>query len=106
MVVPRVFQDMTRQDNRAVQDVIGRIDMYPVEQYDGREKRHDWSRLPSLQPTTPDGGTGETRWVIPDTFFDQLPLVLLHAPPLPGEATRYEEVLAVRVHREFSPVRL
>ncbi len=95
MVVPRVFQDTTRQDNRTVQDLIGRIDMYPVAQYDGREKRQDWSRLPSLKPPTADGDSGETKWVFPKTFFDQLPLVLLDAAPLPGEETRYEEVLAL-----------
>jgi len=95
MVVPRVFQDMTRQDNRTVQDVISRIDMYPLDQFDGREKRHDWSRLSSGKPRAADGGSGETRWVFPNTFFDQLPVILLDAPPLPGEETRYEQVLAV-----------
>ena len=95
MVVPRVFQDITRQDNRAVQDLIGRIDMYPLDQFDGREKRRDWSKLPSVKPRPADGGSGETKWVFPNTFFDQLPLVLLDAPPLPGEETRYEQVLAV-----------
>ena len=95
MVVPRVFQDMTRQDNRTVQNVISRIDMYPVARYDGKEKRQDWGRLPSLKPQMPDGRVGEAKWVIPGTFFDQLPMVLLDAPPLAGEETRYEEVLAV-----------
>jgi hypothetical protein len=95
IVVPRVSQDMTRQDNRTVQDLIGRIDIYPVDQFDGKEKRRDWSKLPSVKPRTADGGSGETQWVFPNTFFDQLPAVLLDAPPLPGEETRYEQVLAV-----------
>jgi len=95
MVVPRVFQDMTRQDNRTLQDLIGRIDMYPLDEFDGREKRHDWSKLSSVKPRTTDGGSGETKWVFPNTFFDQLPVVLLDAPPLVGEETRYEQVLAV-----------
>ena len=95
MVVPRVFQDLTRQDNRTVQDLISRIDMYPLHEFDGREKRHDWSRLPSIKPRGADGGSGETKWVFPNTFFDQLPMVLRDAPPLAGEETRYEEVLAV-----------
>src|SRR4029453_2345285 len=103
MVVPRVFQDMTRQDNRSVQDVISRIDMYPVAHYDGREKRQDWGRLPTLKPPTPDGGQGETKWVFPKAFFDQLPMVLLDAPPLAGEETRYEEVLAVIDAAQKSP---
>jgi len=103
MVVPRVFQDMTRQDNRTVQDLLGRIDMYPVDQYDGREKRRDWSRLPSVKPRTADGGSGETKWVFPNTFFDQLPLVLLDAPPLPGEETRYEQVFAVMDAAQKNP---
>jgi len=103
MVVPRVFQELTRQDNRTVQDLIGRIDVYPVAQYDGREKRHDWSRLPSLKSGTSDSGSGETRWVFPNMFLDQLRLVLRDAPPMPGEETRYEEVLAVIEAAQTNP---
>ena len=104
MVVPRVFQDMTRQDNRSVQDVLARIDMYPVARYDGKEKHQDWGRLPSVKPQTSNGVAGEPKWVVPGTFFDQLPVVLLDAPPLAGEESRYEEVLAVIDATQKNPV--
>jgi hypothetical protein len=94
-IVPRVFQDDTPEDRQAVQPLIGGIDVYPLAEFDGTVKRHDWSQLPRLGSPTGDGGDGETRWVFPKTFFDQLPQVLKDAPPLPGEEARYTQVLAV-----------
>jgi hypothetical protein len=94
-VVPRVFQDDTAEDRRAIQPVIAGIDIYPLSQFDGKMKQHDWSRLPKLASPTGDTGAAETAWVFPEKFFDELPLVLKDAPPLPGEAARYAEVLAV-----------
>ena len=95
MVVPRVFQDDTADDRRAVRRLLGGIDMYPLAEYDGAPRRRDWSALPPLAPSVDDHGGGETRWVFPETFFEQLPAVLKDAPPLPGEETRYSEVLGV-----------
>jgi hypothetical protein len=34
-------------------------------------------------------------WVPTGSFVDTLPVVLAHAPPLPGEEARYVQVLAV-----------
>ena len=100
-VIPRVFQDDTPEDKRAVQAVINGIDMYPLAQYDGRMKRRDWAR----QPRFPAQATGdaETRWVDPEKFFDELPAVLRDAPPLPGEEARYAEVLAVIAAARIDP---
>jgi hypothetical protein len=103
MVIPRVFQDDTPDDKRAIQDVLSLIDLYPVTTYDGNVKRRDWSRLPTLSPPTGNGGPGESRWVLPETFFDQLPAVLADAPPLAGEDTRYAEVLAVIAAAQKDP---
>ena len=84
---PRAYQDDTPEDRRAIQDVISQIDVYPLAEFDGKMKRHDWSKLPHFpQPTS---GGAETRWVFPETFFDQLPLILEDAAPLPGEEPRY-----------------
>lgn len=94
-VVPRVFQDDSAADKKAVQSIINGIDVYALDKYDGKMKQQDWSKLPSLGSPTKDGGSGETKWVFPDTFFDQLPVVLKDAPPLPGEEARYAQVLAV-----------
>lgn len=90
----RVFQDDTAQDNQAVQAVIQGINLYPLAEYDGKVKRQDWSSLP-LQSIAANANGGETRWVRPETFFEQLPLVLRDAPPLPGESANYAQVQAV-----------
>jgi hypothetical protein len=88
-VVPRVFMDDTAEDRQAVQAVIAGIDLYPLAQFDGKIKTHDWRTLPKLRSPTGDDGSGETKWVFPAKFFDELPLVLKDAPPLPGEEARY-----------------
>ena len=94
-VVPRVFQDDTDEDRAAIQDLIAGIDIYRLDQFDGTFKRHNWRQLPTLGSPTGDEGAGETKWVAPETFFDQLPAVLADAPPLPGEEALYAQVLAV-----------
>ena len=47
-------------------------------------KTHDWRKLPVLKSPTGDGGGGETKWVFPDKFLDELPVVLKDAPTLPS----------------------
>ena len=84
---PRAFQDETPEDRRAIQDVINLIDAYPLAEFDGKVKKHDWAKLPHFPQ--PDSGGAETKWVFPETFFDQLPLLLDDARPLPGEEPRY-----------------
>ena len=94
-VAPRVFLDDTPQDRQTVQTVLQGIDMYPLAEYDGEIKRHNWSKLPTF--ATPGSSTSgaETRFVFPDKIFDQLPAVLADAPPLPGEEAHYAQILAV-----------
>lgn len=93
LAAPRVFQDDNPDDKRAVQDVLTRVLMYPLAEYDGKVKSIDWRSLPHL-PGEPHGEE-ETHWVLPDKFVDELPAVLNDAPPLPGEEARYAQVLAV-----------
>ena len=92
---PRVFQDDTREDKRAVQSVLRGIDMYPVNEYDGRMKHQEWQKLPRFYDADDTGSKSETQWVFPEAFFDQLPQILDDAPPLPGEEARYGELRAV-----------
>jgi hypothetical protein len=94
-VVPRVFMDDTAEDRQAIQAVIAGVDVYPLAQFDGKMKMHDWSKLPTLKSPTADDGANETKWVFPDKFFDELPAVLADAPPLPGEEARYAQVRAM-----------
>ena len=104
LIAPRVFQDDTQKDKRAVQDVIAFIDMYPLSKYDGKPRLRDWSKLPTVAAATGDGEPAETRWVFPETFLDQLPAVLADAPPLPGEETRYAEAFAIVEAARKDPV--
>ncbi|WP_245763539.1 DUF1254 domain-containing protein [Paraburkholderia diazotrophica] len=94
IIVPRIFQDDTSEDRQAIQAEIRNIDAYPLAEYDGKMKSHDWRSLPKF-PSPAGSGKGETRWVRPENFFDELPAVLADAPPLPGEQERYARVLAV-----------
>jgi hypothetical protein len=87
-VVPRIFMDDTPEDHRAIQSVLSQINAYPLSQFDGKVKTTDWSKLPHL-PAPQSSGQGETKWVNPDTFFDELPAVMKQVPPLPGEQALY-----------------
>src|SRR5215831_13670971 len=90
---PRVFQDDTPEDKKAIQSVLPQVLFYPLSDYDGTMKRKEWSKMPSLPPTS--SGDEESKWVFPEKFVDQLPTVLADAPPLPGEEARYAQVFAV-----------
>ena len=101
LVAPRIFQDDTPEDKRAIQGVLTGIAMYPLAEYDGRMKSMEWSKLPKVPGAPP--GEEETRWVFPEKFFDELPAVLADAPPLPGEEARYAQVLAVLAAAKENP---
>jgi hypothetical protein len=100
-VAPRVFQDDTPEDKRAVQAVLTQIMMYPLSEYDGTMKRMDWSKLPKAPSQS--SGEEETKWVVPNKFVDELPAVLADAPPMPGEEARYAQVLAVLAAAKNDP---
>ena len=101
LAAPRIFQDDTPEDKRAIQAVLQQVMMYPLSEYDGGMKRLDWGELPKL-PAAPHGER-ETQWVFPEKFFDELPAVLADAPPLPGEEARYAQVLAVLEALQSNP---
>ncbi|HEY7064563.1 MAG TPA: DUF1254 domain-containing protein [Chloroflexota bacterium] len=98
---PRVFQDDTPEDKRAIQSVLQQILMYPLAAWDGTMKRMDWSTVPTAPSTS--SGEEETKWVVPERFVDELPAVLADAPPLPGEEARYAQVLAVLAAAQADP---
>lgn len=101
VVIPRVFQDDTAEDKKAVQEVIGGIDLYPLGEFDGTATRRDWKNLPHFPAEAQ--GDAETKWVVPDKIFDMLPAVLKDASPLPGEEARYAELLAVLAAADADP---
>jgi hypothetical protein len=89
-VIPRAFMDDTDEDRKAVQSVIDQIVFYPLSEFDGKMKTVDWSELPAIPgPQSNEGG--ETKWVVPEKFFDQLPEVLDKVAPLPGEEALYAQ---------------
>src|SRR5258708_18195013 len=92
-VMPRVFQDDSPEDNKAVQSVSQEIMMYPLTEYDGKMKSRNWTKLRHVLSVT--GGEDEVKLIVPERFFDILPLALADAAPMPGEESRYAEVGAV-----------
>jgi hypothetical protein len=93
-VVPRIFMDDTPEDHNAIQATLSHINGYPLSQFDGKIKIVDWSKLPHF-PAPKASGKGETKWVNPDTFFEQLPSVMKQVPPLPGELALYRSIGSV-----------
>lgn len=91
--VPRVFKDDTAEDSKAVQPILTKIMFYPLSQFDGKMKTTDWSKLPHFP--VPAGVKGETKWVVPEKFFDQLSGVMTLVPPLPGEEALYGWIKSV-----------
>ena len=87
-VFPRLFQDDTPEDKAAIQSVLNQIMVYPLSEFDGKMKTKDWKKTPSF-PAPSSGGKGETKWVLPEKFFDQLPEAIKAVPPLPGEEAVY-----------------
>lgn len=86
--IPRVFMDDTPEDRQAIQPIINQIAVYPLKDFDGKMKTIEWSKVPAIPGPKSEGG-GETQWVVPEKFFDQLPAVLDSVPPLPGEEALY-----------------
>jgi hypothetical protein len=96
-VVPRIFKDTTPEDTAAVQPLINQVVMYPLSQFDGRMKTKDYSKSPHFPVPPPpfNAPKGETGWVKPETYYDQLPVVMKEVPPLPGEEALYEWIASV-----------
>jgi hypothetical protein len=90
--VPRIFMDDTAEDRKAIQPLINQVVYYPLSEFDGKVKTKDWSKLPHFPAPA---SKGETKWVNPETFFDQLPGVMKSVPPLPGEESLYNWIGSV-----------
>jgi hypothetical protein len=91
-VFPRVFQSDEPEDKVAVQEVLSRINAYPLSEFDERVKTVDWSKVPTFPG---DSGSGEVKWVRPEQFVEDLAAVLDTVPPLPGEEALHAEFRSV-----------
>ena len=100
--IPRVFMDDTAEDRKAIQPVLSQINFYPLSQFDGKMKIKDWTKLPHF-PAPKSTGSGETKWVNPETYFNELPAVMKQVPPLPGEESLYRWISSVLEAAEKDP---
>ncbi|MER5960508.1 DUF1254 domain-containing protein [Streptomyces sp. NPDC056121] len=98
---PRVFLDDTDEDREAVQRVLNQVVVYPLSAHTGMEKIVDWRSAPHFP--APETTAGETRWVDPEAFFDELPGILDRVPALPGEESRYAMVRALLAAASSDP---
>jgi hypothetical protein len=80
-----VFSIPSAADTRAVQPLISQVVFYPLSTFDGTMRTVDWSKLPHVPAPPQKGAKGETSWVKPNTYFEELPIILKEVPPLPGE---------------------
>ena len=46
--IPRVFQDDTPEDKKAIQPVINQIVAYPLKDFDGKVKTIEWNKVPNI----------------------------------------------------------
>ena len=92
-IIPRLFMDDTDEDRKAIQPIVNQVMMYPLTEYTGEMKTTDWTKIPAFP--APDNGGGETKWVMPESYFDQLPAILSTVAPLPGEEAMYDQFKAL-----------
>jgi hypothetical protein len=92
--IPRIFKDATPEDTKAVQPLVNQVLMYPLSQYDGKMKTRDFSKSPHF-PLPKAATKGEHQWVNPQTYFEELPMVMNEVPPLPGEQALYGWIRSV-----------
>ncbi len=85
--------DDTAADRQAIQPLLTGILIYPLSKFTGQKQTKDWSIIPHFP--NPSTGEEETKWVLPESFFDVLPAILKEVPPLPGEEALYANLQSV-----------
>ncbi|PZQ46886.1 MAG: hypothetical protein DI556_19180 [Rhodovulum sulfidophilum] len=91
-IIPRIFMSDSNEERAAIQPLVNQIVAYPLAEFSGEPKTYVWADIPVVE--SPGGGSGdgtETRWVVPETFFDQFAQVLDMVPPQPGEEALYAQ---------------
>ncbi len=89
LAIPRVFMDDTAEDRAAIQPLVNQISFYPLAKFTGEMQIVEWTKAPIYPAPASFSGSAETKWVVPETFFDLLPAVMKNVPPLPGEEALY-----------------
>lgn len=103
--VPRIFKDATPEDTAAVQPLISQVMMYPLSKFDGTMKKKDYKKSPNfpVPPPPANAPKGESKWVNPATYYEELPVVMKEVPPLPGEEALYGWIKSVWDAAEKNP---
>lgn len=94
-VLPRTFMTNDPADKAAVLAVIDKLNIYPLNEYDGNVKTKDWTKSPSFPDPNKSEGGKEVSFVMPDKFFAELPMILDEVPPLKGEEPLYAQYRSV-----------
>lgn len=94
VIIPRAFMDDTDADRQAIQSALTGILIYPLSKFTGQTQTQDWSKIP-IFPSPSASGDEETKWVIPEKYFNELGDVLKEVPPMPGEEALYANIRAV-----------
>ena len=100
--VPRVFMDDNDADRQAIQQFINQIVVYPLTEFNGTIKTINWKSVPSF-PKPAESGSGETKWVVPEKYFDEFGEILETLPPLPGEESLYSQFRSLMAVAGKSP---
>jgi hypothetical protein len=82
---PRVFLQDTAEDRAAVAELIKKVNIYPLDEFDGTVHEYDWASVPSF-PVPGEVTADEIHWVDPDRFFDQLPTFSTASRRCPGRS--------------------
>src|SRR5262245_28918254 len=83
--------DDTSADREAIQPLLNQVGVYPFEQFTGQMQTTAWRNVPTFSRGGNSGSGEESKWVKPETFFEQLPTILESVQPLPGEDALYEQ---------------
>lgn len=94
-IIPRLFMDDTDADRKAIQKQLNQVTAYPLSEYTGKMKTIDWQTIPPIPNPAAGKSKGETKWVIPDKYFDQFSEVLEIVSPMPGEEALYGQFRAL-----------
>lgn len=87
--IPRIFQDDTPEDRKAIQAPLNQVVFYPLTEFTGKMKTVEWSKAPNIPG--PESTGEETKWVDPTKFFDEFATALDIVPPQEGEQALYAQ---------------
>ena len=95
VIIPRAFHGRHRRRQAALQSALIGILIYPLSKFTGQTQTQSTGRRSPAFPSPSASGDEETKWVVPEKFFDELGDVLKEVAPMPGEEALYAIIRAV-----------